>query len=1194
MFKTFFLSEIKFAVKQPMVWIFMGMMALLVYGATVSDNVQIGGAIGNIHKNAPHVLTVFTTIMSIFGLLFAVAFFNNAALRDYNNNFNEILFSSPLDKSGYFFGRFFGALILSTIPLLGVFVGSWLGTLTGPVFGWIDADRFGPNSLLTYFNNYLLFIIPNMFFAGTILFAIANRWRSTVVSFLGALIIIIAYIISGTLLSDIDNETIAALSDSFGIRAYTVVSKYYTPAEKNILNPGFGGLLLINRLIWVSLGTAVLMLSYFTFSFKERQKKAKKSEESKKSEKQNFALPQVNLQFGNSSAIQHFISFYKTNLISMVKSVTFITLFLFSAIVLIANLLAGFDYFGLQSYPVTYKVIDKISTAAGLYVIIVLVFFTGELVWRDRESKINEVIDASPHNSIFSVAAKVLSLITITSMLHVFFIFCGIAYQLFEGYTRLEIGIYLQDFFLTSFVMYVTWSCAMVMIQVLVNQKYIGYFVSIAVVFFWSLILLVMDVESNMIDLASRPSLQYSDMNKFGPGLIGAIWFNLYWVFFALICLSIAAFLWIRGTRNSIKDRYKAFRKSGSLQMRLIFYPLLVIWIALAAFVYYNTQVLNPYKTSDEQEEIAVAYEKKYKSYEGIDLPKVQSAVYDIEIFPEERDVYVNAKVWVKNETENPIDSIPFTIDQNWNPEINIPDAELRMEDKELYFRVYNLKKPLSPGDSLLIEYYTSFVTKGFTNNRGNTNVVRNGTFLNNFAILPTMGYEEGVEVDDKNDRKKYGLPEKQRMPKLVDACNELCNDNYLSRGKADYIPVETFISTSEDQIAIAPGSLISEKNENGRNYYHYRVDHPSMDFYSFISADYQIKKRKWNGIDIEVYFHEDHEVNIDMMLDAVERSLKYYTENFGPYYHKQCRIVEFPRYASFAQAFPGTMPYSEALGFIVNLEDEDDNNVIDAVIAHEMAHQWWAHQVIGAKMQGATMLSESFSEYSSLMTMKKLSNDDPVKMREFLKYDHDRYLRGRTREVDYEVPLYKVENQGHIHYGKGSVILYALQDYIGEEKVNNALKSFLDSFKYVAPPYPRSLDFMPYLEREVPDSLSYLIDDWFKKITLYDNRILNAEYTEVSENNYEVEVEFSSQKLYADSLGNESPGKINDWIDVGFFADSDEEELISIKRVKVDQKENKMTFKLSEKPEKAVIDPKRLLIDRVYKDNSKSIGSAE
>jgi hypothetical protein len=34
-------------------------------------------------------------------------------------------------------------------------------------------------------------------------------------------------------------------------------------------------------------------------------------------------------------------------------------------------------------------------------------------------------------------------------------------------------------------------------------------------------------------------------------------------------------------------------------------------------------------------------------------------------------------------------------------------------------------------------------------------------------------------------------------------------------------------------------------------------------------------------------------------------------------------------------------------------------------VVAHEMGHQWWAHQVMGAAMQGSTLLSESMAQYS-------------------------------------------------------------------------------------------------------------------------------------------------------------------------------------------------------------------------------------
>jgi aminopeptidase N len=323
-------------------------------------------------------------------------------------------------------------------------------------------------------------------------------------------------------------------------------------------------------------------------------------------------------------------------------------------------------------------------------------------------------------------------------------------------------------------------------------------------------------------------------------------------------------------------------------------------------------------------------------------------------------------------------------------------------------------------------------------------------------------------------------------------------------------------------------------------------------------------------------------------MVEAVKKSLAYYEENFGPYYHKQARILEFPRYANFAQAFPGTMPYSESFGFIVNLEDESDNNVVDAVIAHEMAHQWWAHQEVPADMQGGTMLTESFSEYSSLMVMKQDADD--MKMKNFLKYDYDRYLRGRSSEREKELPLYKVENQSYIHYGKGAVILYALQDYIGEDSVNTALRSFLEEFKYKEPPYPTSYDFLDHLKPRVPDSLHYLIDDWFKEITLYDLRLEDARAKQLSDGRYEVEMDIMAKKLHADSLGNETEVELQEYIDIGLYADADEEKLMTWKRIALDENEQTVTITTDSLPAKAALDPRRILIERITKDNVRPV----
>ena len=1193
MFKTFFLTELRYTLKQPMVYIFMFILGLMEFFATVSDNVQVGGAIGNVYRNSPYTLTIHVTIFSIFSLLMAVAFFNNAALRDHNNEFNEIMYTTPLSKPGYFFGRFFGALLVSTLPLVGVFIGMLLGTWMNSIFGWIDASRFGDFYLKTFMNNYLLFILPNMFLAGTVIYAMANKWKSTVISFVGGLVIIVAYIVSGSLMSDVDNETIAGLSDIFGINTYSIDTKYYTPAEKNTISPGFSGILFWNRLIWTGVGIIILMLSYLGFSFKQKNKKVKKEKVDTSAKSEVFDLPQLHPSFSSGTHWTQFKSFFYTNFLSIIKSITFKILFLFCVIILVADLSGGFEYFGLQSYPLTYKLIDSIKDNTDIFIIIIVVFFSGELIWRDRDNKINEVVDATAHTSFISMAAKALSLVSIATIINLFFLSFGVVYQLLHGFTRIEIDVYLLDFFYDNLPLFIAFGGISILVQVLSSNKYIGYFISILILLVWEIVLSILDLNSNMLDVGGGPSTFYSDMNRFGPGVTGALWFNLYWILLSVLGLLIAGTLWNRGSKSSLLSRIKTARREVPKSYRSVILIATIAWLGVAGFVYYNTQILNPYRTGDEQEQLMAAFEKKYSKYRDAAHPKVTDAKYYIDIFPNERDIYVKADIQLVNESTEVIDSLHFFDGLGWDTTLDIPNAFIVYKDTTYLYKIYKLSQPLQPGDTLLMGVDNKYITKGFQNDRGNTMIVKNGTFFNNREILPTMGYNEGYELSDKNTRKKYGLEPKERTPELTDEISELHDRNYLNNGQSDFINVETIVSTIASQTAIAPGSLIKKWEEDGRTYYHYKTDTPSLNFYSFMSADYEIAKRKWNGIDIEVYYDEKHPENVEMMLDAVERSLKYYTANFGPYFHKQCRIIEFPRYASFAQAFPGTMPYSEAIGFVINLEDETENNVVDAVIAHEMGHQWWAHQVIGANMQGGTMMSESFSEYSSLMTIKNIT-ENPMKMREFLKYDHDRYLRGRSGEREKELPLYKVENQGYIHYGKGSVILYALQDYIGEAKVNLAMKNFLEEYRYKKPPYPTSLDFLKHLEPQVPDSLKYLVNDWFKEITLYDNRLKEASYKTLDNGKYQVTLEIESAKVKADSIGNETKKPINDWIDIGFFMDSEEKQLYAQQRLKFNQEKSTITVELDSLPVKAAIDPRHILIDRVYKDNIKSLSLEE
>lgn len=1194
MFIEFFKREISMSIKRPMIWIFFLIVTLLVTGAVASDNIVIGGSVGNVYKNAPHILTLYTVILVLICLMMPAAFFNNAALRDYNHKFNEILFSTPIQKSTYFFGRFMGALVLSIIPFLGIFVGFILGTALALATGWVDADRIGPLYPSVFLKNLLLFIIPNIFIAGAIIFSIANKWKNTVVSFVGALVIIVAYFSSGSLASGIDNETLAALTDTFGIRTYSIDNKYATVVEKNTVGVRFSWLIIVNRLFWIGVGILVLLASYFSFSFAEKKTKAK----TKKVDHSIAAPPQLkkpafSIHFNRQTFVQHFFSFFSLNFYSITRSATFKTLFIFSGIMLFSSLFGGFEYFGLQSYPVTYKMLDALNGSLLLFEIIIIVFFSGELVWRDRGAKINEVIDATPHNSIVALFARVSALVSTVTIIHVVAIVICMLYQMLNGYYNLEIGLYLQAFLINILPLFIFWSFTLVFVQILCNNLYIGYFVSVILILLLEIVLLIFEVQSNMVNLGQTPSLTYSDMNGFGPALSSVLWFDVYWVLLGLVLIGFGGLIWVRGANTGIKSRIQSIKKHLNPKYAMGLGAVFFLWFATASFVFYNTQVLNEYDSSEYQEKLRVNYEKSYKKYQGITQPKVVDVIYNIDIFPEERTVLSQSKVTLENKSHDFIDSLHFIVDEDWNMSLEIPNAALVFEDKEIGYLIYQLDKTLGPHQKMTITVDASYIPKGFENEVTNLSVAQNGTFINNANILPTIGYSENLELREKYTRKKYDLPPREYMPQLEAPCGDHCMSNYLTDGRADWVNVETFISTSDQQVAIAPGTLVKETTEGNRKKYHYKVDRASQNFYSFMSAQYEVARRDWNGVDIEVYYDKKHDYNIEMMLDAVQSSLEYYTKNFGPYYHQQARIIEFPRYSTFAQAFPGTMPYSESFGFIINLENANDNNVINAVIAHEMAHQWWAHQVIGSSMEGSTMLSESFAEYSSLMVMKKELKDD-LKMKAFLKYDFDRYLRGRSSETRKEMPLYKVQNQGYIHYGKGSLILYALQDYVGEDSVNQALQEFLELYRYQDPPYPTSLDFLSILETKVPDSLNYLITDWFKEITLYDYRLKEANYEVLDNGKYQVNLSIEAYKMRVDSIGTETKIDFQDWVDIGLYADEDEKELLQVERVLFDKNNLKFNLVVDKIPAKAAIDPKRLLIERTISDNVKSLSLKE
>jgi len=203
----------------------------------------------------------------------------------------------------------------------------------------------------------------------------------------------------------------------------------------------------------------------------------------------------------------------------------------------------------------------------------------------------------------------------------------------------------------------------------------------------------------------------------------------------------------------------------------------------------------------------------------------------------------------------------------------------------------------------------------------------------------------------------------------------------------------------------------------------------------------------------------------------------------------------------------------------------------------------------------------------------------------DYIKIKIDLYLRGRAREKEEEVPLVSSNlNVPYINYEKSIVVMNAIQDYIGEDKLNRALQQFIQKYAFQEPPYVTADEFLRYLKEATPDELQYIITDMFETITLYENRAIQATHQELENGQYRVKLKFETQKFRADGMGRETSIDMNDYITFGIFGASDE--VLYLGKHWIHAGERELSFVVDKAPIKAGIDLSYLLIDKNTDDN--------
>lgn len=1172
------LFEARQRLKLLSTWVYFGMFLVLAMlwmaaaGGVFRDaSITFGG---RVFINAPRSISFTVAFLGSLGVVVMAAMMGRSVQQDFEYDMHHFFFSAPIRKHDYVFGRFLGAYAALAVVFSSIVLGAWLGTF----IPGIEPDRLGPAGPWMYVQPYLLLVLPNLFIFGALFFVLAALTRRMLPVYVASVVMMIGYIVAPSLARDLDYKTLAALIDPFGTTALIRITEYWTIAERNTRIIPLAGDYLLNRVIWVGFGLTVMLLGYWRFQFAASPEQRAGRQSDPEQRAPSTRAPRVTLDLDQRNMAALLLRSTWLNLRESVKNIYFIVIVLAGVLAVFGNSLSIGAMFGTNVYPITYYVLELISDTFALFMLIVTTFYAGELVWREREARMDQMLDALPLPTYVPVLSKLFALIGLQMLMLAVVMLCGMLIQLSRGYFALEPGLYLHDLFLNQLPRYALLAVLAIALQVLINQRYLAYFAMI-VYYIATVSFSGLGLDHPMTLYAHIPTVVYSQMNGYGHFLARYRWFELYWGGFALLLVMLTLVFWQRGTNGELASRLRLARRRLSVPVLGGFGVALAVIGSVGGLLYYNLRAAD-FQTGYDREQQAAEYELRYKTLALQPQPRITDVSIEADLLPERRSMQVRGVYQLENKSSVPIHRIYLTQARDAMPSVRFDVAtSALLNDRERGFYGYNLTQPLLPGQRLRMYFSLAWTPKGILGFSSDTPVLQNGTFFDN-SLMPRIGYQPHNELHDDRDRKRHDLAPRAPMADPDDA-RALANNTIAN--DADWINFDATISTAPSQIAIAPGTLEKEWIADGRRHFHYRMDKPILNFYAIQSARYEVRHDRWQDVTIDVYYHAGHEYNLDRIIGGVKAGLEYNSRHFSPYQHKQLRVVEFPRYATFAQSFPNTIPFSENLGFIAKVDDRNPTDIDYPffVSAHEVAHQWWGHQLVGGATRGSTVLSESLSQYSALMVMKDAVG--PAHMRRFLRYDLDRYLMGRAMETRRELPLALNENQDYIQYRKGSLALYQLQDVLGEARVNAVLHQLLVDHAFQTAPYPSVTVLTDALRAAAPEHAA-LIDELFYAIVLYENRADHAIAEKLADGRYKVTLRATAGKVRAGGLGDEKEVALGDSIEFG-VDDKDGKPLLRERR-RVLSRELLVTMTVSGKPARAGIDPDNKLIDRKPEDN--------
>ena len=971
--------------------------------------------------------------------------------KDIEHKTSQWVYTLPIKEKQFFLGRFLSAYAINVILAFSYM----LGMLLVPYAGIGEAHRFGPAPILQLLQGFVMLLMPNLLLLTSVIFALIIAFKRMAAGYLGVLVTTVLFLVMQTVSEASGAKPLIQLIDPFGYVATETLLDTLNSEEKNTGFLPIEGFWFVNRLIWFGVSMLLILWSFNKFSFKGfiSTKGRKKTQETTEAA-HSIAPVEINTNkvqttFDAVAFLKKLWTLSKLEFSIVVRPSSFkVILGIILLMATLQNLLWNASYYIGNTVPLT-SGMTLFRLSFGVFIMILLMVWAGELFFKDKTVKIWQITDALPVPTWVTQLSKFIAMSAVAFLLAASFLIIGVIIQVLKGGAGLiDWSLYAYDLlgYNWGWLTYVLQIALVFFISGLTGSRFLTHIMSVGILFGTIMAFELGLAEQTVYAYGAVPGLEdYSEMIGYGIWMTSAPWYFLMWALLAITFVFLGILFWERGSGHVW---YKKLLFAGK---QLNWIGKGVALISLVAFVGVRAKInaevngRGNFVPSAIDEADAADYEKTYAFLKAVDQPRYRKVDLVFDFYPRERKAAYQANIQLISPGTLGVSTLYLhfpsfvTIEELRTLRGQLLIQKQYDERHDLY--VYTIPET-AKNDTLdlvlkAIKQYQGFTQSGedpqadlaFTSSYGS---IRD--------FLPVIGYDDDKELDENRKREDHGLAKLNSRMALVDdekGLNELAitPDAHLVTGTIQ-------IGTSSDQQPLAPGQLVRSWVENDRNYRQYEINKPAVFNWQLGSFETNPLEGKNGELDYAIWASPKHPFNVGLYEKALTGSFEFVKDNLGDLPYQEVRLVEIPYYHDKYYAFLNTIAISEKEGWYADTTGLVEKAYIYQTVASQMIKLWLLDQLQIANVQGADMLKLALPGALALHYVKDALGQEAVDL--VIQKKNDLYNKDRYNEPNKEPSLLYADGAGYLEENKGAIELYQLIEVMGLEVFTSTLNDWM------------------------------------------------------------------------------------------------------------------------------------------------------